>query len=466
MVIILAILILLVRFLIFSFSLNSLKPVIEDEISYALGMEITIEGNINARLLPSFSVVLDDIMLKNTDDVQIWIERAELQLPLTSLFSSEIKIRGLRINKPEVIVINRSMIDSGIPAEKQSYVDVDSLDWGIDLVDVKIINGTFNFFDSNQRDTIIINGINIRSDYIHARGNTDTLKLEDLDARGLFTASNARINSTSFDNINLDLNIHNSKITISNKSEGPNEQEYTGKAIIDFTSDIPVYSIRQDILQFKIETFLARFNDDTLLKGVMDFSLNIDFSGKTSTSRWLSSSGEISLKGKNLTLYGVNLDLIAQKYSRSQKFNLVDVGALFLAGPVGIAVTKGRDFTDLLIANKGDSTQIIEFMSQWSLKAGELYTEDVAFSTTKSRIALRGGLNIWQQKFNQLDFALVNDYGCAVFYQHLDGSFYDPEISDVKVVKTLLGPVKNIFTGKKCKEVFYEGTVLAVEQKE
>jgi AsmA protein len=465
MVIILVILILLGRFLIFSFSLNSLKPVIEDEISYALGMEITIEGNINARFLPSFSVVLDDIMLKNTDDAQIWIERAELQLPLSSLFSSEIKIRGLRINNPEVTVINRS-VNSSIPAEKQTYVDVDSLDWGIDLVDVKIINGTFNFFDNNHRDTIIINGINIQSEFIYARGNTDTLNLGDLEARGLLTASYARINSTSLDNINLDLNIRNSKITISNKSEGLDAQENIGKAIIDFSSDIPVYSIRQDILQFRIEKFLTRFNDDTLIKGVMDFSFNVDFSGKTPTNRWLSSSGEISLKGKNLTLYGVNIDLIAQKYSRSQKFNLVDVGALLLAGPVGIAVTKGRDFADLLIANKGDSTQIIEFMSQWSLKAGELYVEDVAFSTMESRIALRGGLNIWQQKFNQLDFALVNDYGCAVFYQCLDGSFTSPEISEVKVAKTLLGPIKSIFTGKKCKEVFYEGTVLPVKQKD
>jgi len=69
-------------------------------------------------------------------------------------------------------------------------------------------------------------------------------------------------------------------------------------------------------------------------------------------------------------------------------------------------------------------------------------------------------LNIWQQHFNALEIALINEHGCAVFHQQVSGSFYEPEVSDVKVVATLLGPVKNIFHGKKCRHVFYSGSVL------
>ncbi|MCK5339354.1 MAG: hypothetical protein KAJ50_11095, partial [Bacteroidales bacterium] len=79
--------------------------------------------------------------------------------------------------------------------------------------------------------------------------------------------------------------------------------------------------------------------------------------------------------------------------------------------------------------------------------------------TQENRIAVKGAVNIWYKTFNELEFALVNDEGCAVFQQMISGRFTDPDVSEVKVVKTILAPVKNIFKGKKCKNPFYEGTV-------
>jgi AsmA protein len=160
-----------------------------------------------------------------------------------------------------------------------------------------------------------------------------------------------------------------------------------------------------------------------------------------------------------LKLFGVDLDVVAKKYKRSQKFNLVDVSAVFLAGPVGLAVTKGSDYANLLISKKGDSTLVHEFVSDWRLHAGLLKAHDVAFSTNQNRIAVHGSINLWSQTFEELNFALVNEQGCAVFQQEVRGRFVDPEVSNVRVVKTLIGPLRNIFTGKKCKHPFYTGSV-------
>ena len=89
-------------------------------------------------------------------------------------------------------------------------------------------------------------------------------------------------------------------------------------------------------------------------------------------------------------------------------------------------------------------------------------TTDVAFSTDKNRIALRGAVNIRNQRFEDLNFALVNPYGCSVFQQSINGPFDSPDVSNVRVVKAIFGPVKNLFKRKKCKEVFYNGSVEGV----
>lgn len=469
MVIILMILILLGRFLIFSFSLNSLKPAIESELAEITGMKTTIQGNIHARLLPSLIVAVKDISLRNGEKLQIRVEKLELEFPLSFFYSSGFKVKALHIRRPEVSMLVKS-VDSSIEvvdasSGEQQQTAADTLSWEIDLAGAKINNGSFTYYNENNRDTFLFKGISLNSDVLQASGNTDTLILKDFMASGLLRVKDARINTLLLENIKLDVKLDKGVLTVSHQSDGYNGEHNSGHLAIDFSGDEPTYSIRQDIQKFRIERLLARFDKNPLMKGEMDFSLSLDFYGKNASNRWLTSRGEILLKGKNLTLYGINIDMLAKKYTRSQKFSLVDIGAFFLAGPVGIAVTKGGEYAILLTSNKGDSTEINEFVSVWKVKAGEMHAEDVAFSTARNRIALKGSLNLWQEKFIGLDIALINDHGCAVFQQRLSGSFNDPEISDVKVVKTLLGPVRNIFTGKKCKEVFYKGSVLAVEQK-
>ncbi len=57
--------------------------------------------------------------------------------------------------------------------------------------------------------------------------------------------------------------------------------------------------------------------------------------------------GDVSLKGDNLMLYGLDIDALISKFERSQNFNLVDLGAFFLAGPFGPALTKSYNFGSL-----------------------------------------------------------------------------------------------------------------------
>ncbi|MCT4622553.1 MAG: hypothetical protein N4A46_02935 [Schleiferiaceae bacterium] len=215
-----------------------------------------------------------------------------------------------------------------------------------------------------------------------------------------------------------------------------------------------------------LETLLAE--NDTLeniedepihLAGNVHFATHIDYrSGKTPLLNRL--KADLSLHGDQLTLRGVDLDKIIEKYKRSQNFNLIDVGAVMFAGPVGLALTKGGDYTMLVMTGLGDSSHINQFVSEWSLEQGTLQINDLALSTPKNRLAANGHYYVGGDSLD-FDIYLVDRYGCSMAHQGLKGKADNPEMGRLKVIKTLFGPVTNLFrdVGFRNCEVVYAGKV-------
>ncbi len=159
-----------------------------------------------------------------------------------------------------------------------------------------------------------------------------------------------------------------------------------------------------------------------------------------------------------MVIHGLDIDDLIKKYNRSQKFNLVDVGAVILAGPVGLAVTKGSGYANLALGNKGDSTHITNFVSEWDIQNGKVLLKDVAFATEKNRIAGLGWIDLVSDSLD-VTIAILDKNGCSVLSQTIYGSLDDPQQSEIKIVSTVLGPVTNLIDGalgKDC-EVVYDG---------
>ena len=158
---------------------------------------------------------------------------------------------------------------------------------------------------------------------------------------------------------------------------------------------------------------------------------------------------------------GFNLGEILSNYKRSQNFNLADLGAYMVVGPFGAVVTKSTDFARLSNINPDDSTVITRLHSSWTLDSGAFNAEDVAFTTPHTRVALEGGLDINNQLFDSLTIAVVDDRGCSIMDQTVQGTFNEPEFGELNVVGTLFGAVINVFkigSNKNC-EPFYVGVV-------
>jgi AsmA protein len=234
-----------------------------------------------------------------------------------------------------------------------------------------------------------------------------------------------------------------------------------GRFEVHFRGQQPVYRLRYEILDFEAADLQAKLREESLLRGKMDILADLSSTGKGWRELLHNTNGQIVQRGEDLLLQGVDLDKILENFKRSQAFNLADVGAFFLAGPLGVMATKGGDFARLTNMTEGDRTQIPRLLSHVQINGGIFETRDVAFTTTKNRIALKGKVDLPLKRIESLAAAAVDKQGCILISQSVSGDFKDPQWGKVDVVGTLLGAVVNILklvAGDRC-QPFYTGSV-------
>ena len=149
----------------------------------------------------------------------------------------------------------------------------------------------------------------------------------------------------------------------------------------------------------------------------------------------------------------------------------MDVGAFFLAGPLGPVLTRSYRFADLFKESQGGKGVIAKLVSVWTFENGVAEAADVAMATQKRRIAMKGGLNLVENRFENAVVAVLDERGCAVLSQKIHGPFSNPEIGNINVLKSLTSPVMNLvksvvklFDSGPC-DVFYSGSVAPPEPK-
>ncbi|OGU68268.1 MAG: hypothetical protein A2W30_02370 [Ignavibacteria bacterium RBG_16_36_9] len=313
-----------------------------------------------------------------------------------------------------------------------------------------------------SKDTIITKNLSIDLNQIYFNDKIDLNPLATLYTNGRFKADNILSSSFNFNDVDFDINVTNGTYKIKSDLVRLFGENAKGKSVLTLTpfSERPSYHLSFNDVRFHAEKMLGAFMEDSVISGLLHLSLNLTSTGSGWDSIVSNMSGIINLSGENLLLNGLDADEVIDKFKRSQNFNLVDLGAVLLAGPVGLAVTKGTDFARILVFKSGKCTNINQLVSNWNIKDGAFTIRDAAFATNKNRIAFTGSIGFANNDL-QLTIALLNKDGCSIFSQEVYGNLDKPTLGKVKVVGTMLAPFTNLVDeviGKDC-IVFYQGAV-------
>ncbi len=438
------------------------KARLEAGISEALGMEVRVAGRMKIDFFPGLRVTLEDVHLRNQAASVVSAKEATLAIGLMSVWAGKVRIESIGLQQP-VITIERSLDGRFNVEGSREAADVfPAVDWP----KVSFADGSIVYVD--KRFGKGFEGRNCHLELRRLRfqgGQRSNL------AKGIsFTAQAGctQVHKDGFilSDMEFSADMKDGVLDLAPLTTRTFDTQGSGNLRADFSGPVPLYRADYTLSQFPIEAFLKTMSHKQVATGRMDFSANLSTQGSTVTEMRQGMKGLVSLRGTNLTLSGSDLDREFERFQSSQNFSLVDAGAFFFVGPLGLLVTKGYDFARIAQA-QGGSSEIRALVSDWQVERGQAQARDVAMSTNKNRIALQGRLDLVNDQFDEVTMALVDAKGCVKVQQKIRGTFQNPAVEKPALVTTLAGPAlrllkkgTDLLTGGHC-DVFYAGSVAA-----
>lgn len=460
--VILAIIVLVLLALLFG--PKALKSRIETTASKALGMEVRVHGGVNVSFFPAFGASLSDISVTNGGSNVATAASMKMGLKLLPLIIGKVRIGRIEIDKPAVSILRQKdgTLNIKIPKSEGSG---DRLD----LNKLTVSQGSFLLRDLKSGGETILEGFDIAAGDLSGGGTPGESPLKTLSVISDVRCRTIKAGGIAMTDLVMTVASRNGVLDVSkarmNLFGGPG----TGTLHADFTGTEPQFKLLLAVKQLKIEQLLQESPNAKNLEGLADLSADLSAKGKTLVEAKRSLSGQASLNGENIAVNGIDIDDLIMSLLRSRRFSLVDVGSFFLAGPLGPALTRGYRFADLFQDSKGGKGVIAKLVSVWKVEKGVAEAVDVAMATKKRRIAMKGGLNFNDNRFEDVVVAVVGRNGCADVTQRVRGPFNRPEIGNINVFKSLTSPLANLlkgaaklFSNKPC-EVFYAGSVAPPE---
>ncbi|MDH3383910.1 MAG: AsmA family protein [Deltaproteobacteria bacterium] len=447
---------------------NAHKPRLEATASDALGMEVRIGGRLGIGLFPGFHVKLEDVSIRNRGADVASAKSTILGIALLPLLHKEVRIVKIKMMRPRISIEQDrdGKFNFETPEEeagKKTAGEADGTRFSLKVTKISLSDGVLFYADKKTGEELEAGDFHLDVSRLRFTGGKKSDLLKNLSFSAEFACKQFRKGSLAVSNLKLRIEGKDGVLDLHPVTMLLFGGQGSGSIRADFSGSVPQYHVRYSLSGFRIEEFLTSLSPKKAAEGSMDLTATLSMRGKTASEMKQTADGEVSLRGENLTLDGVDLDRTFSRYEASQSFNLVDVGAFFFAGPFGLLITRGYTFTGLF-HGPGGSSRIRVLVSDWKVERGVARAQDVAMATNENRIALTGSLDFTNERFDDVTVAVVDGKGCATVRQRIRGPFRKPEVEKVSFLQSAAGPVlklieqaKDLFGGK-C-EVFYAGSV-------
>ncbi|MHB1215994.1 MAG: AsmA family protein [Thiobacillus sp.] len=446
----------------FFLDINAYKPRLEAAVSSVTGMEVRVDGPVGVGFFPNVRVTLKDVHIRNRGTEVVTAREARIGIDFRTLLRKGIRVDRIELEHPGIAIVKDH--DGTFNFERSEAAPRPLPD--LNLATVSFSDATVRYLDTQSGAGFEAGdcSLDMRHLQLSNRGRPGIMK--HLGFAADVVCGTVRTKDYAASDLTFSVAGQRGRFDLKPLTMRVFEGQGSGSIQADFTGADPRYHLRYSLSRFRIEAFLKNVSPQQAAEGSMDFSADLTMRGKTMNTLKQTSQGRISLRGKNLTLLGRDLDQAFDRFESSQTFNLVDVGAFFFAGPVGLAVTKGYNFASILQGSAGRS-EIRTLVSDWKVERGIAQSQDVAMATNTHRVALQGRLDFVNARFDDVTVALIDARGCIKVQQEIHGAFTNPVVEQPSTLKSLTGPVVSLlkqvgrlFPGGEC-DVFYAGSVAA-----
>ena len=457
--IVLASLALLAAVVVFLLSRVDAKSRFEAMVSEATGLEVAVEGNVSVGFLPTPHVTLKEVTLKNKESQIASVGEADIGVAFWPLLRKQVRIKRLVLRNVSVEVERdrNGHFNFAKPSQAERLLPAMSLGR------LSLSKASFRYTNRESDKEITATDCSVDSNNVQlAEGNrADIMQHLSLSAHVVC----AEVRNDLFVGADVNFSVAGEQGIFKFTPVTMQIMGGKGSGIIyaDFAGRTPAYRVHYAVTQLHVDDLFQSLVPGKVGEGVLDFTADLSMRGRSAVEVTRTAQGEASLHGENLKIAIGNLDEKLSHYESSQNFNLVDVGAFFIAGPLGTVATKGYNFASIFQGAAG-TTEIRILVSQWKVQNGVAQAQDVAMATKENRIAMKGSLDFVNRDFDDVTVAILDHQGCARIEQKIRGSFSKPEVEKPNVFASLTGPISSLFgkakelMGVKC-EVFYEGSV-------
>jgi AsmA protein len=435
------------------------KPRVEAIASEALGMEVHVGGRLAIRFLPGLHVALADVHLRQRGAEVASAAEVDLGIELLPLLHKELRTDRIKLKRVTITIERNHDGRLNIDPLSEANARLPPLE----VAWVSASDATLAYADKQSGKGFEAAGCDLDVSRLRLSAGERSHLLKNLSLVAKLACGQIRTKDSAASDLRLSVDGTDGILRFDPVTMQLFGGHGSGTVRADFTGSVPIYQVRYRLTQFRLEEFFKILSPKSIGEGSMDFSATLSLRGKTTDAQLPTATGVASLRGDNLTLAIGNLDEKLSRYKSSQSFNLIDVGAVFFAGPLGLAVTKGYNFARIFQGAEG-TTPIRTLVSEWQVEHGVAHARDVAMATRVNRIALQGGLDFVSGQYDDVTLAVIDAKGCARVQQKVHGSFLDPVVEKPSALETLTGPTRTLLRqakkllGGKC-AVFYAGSV-------
>jgi len=432
------------------FDVNRYKPSIEQAVSQSLAMKFEIRGKAALQLFPRPRLTLRDIHL--TKDTSEILSAEELQVSprwIPFIIHRRVSIDRLALQKPR-IRIEQSI---ALPLPKT-------------MSSIFVHDGAVTYLNRRSGRSVEVGGLEISLSGISwggREGAQSPALLESLSLHGTLHAATVQIGALRASEVKCGVKAEAGLLRLDPTEVTLFGARSRGSLALDMRGSSPRIQVVQAAPQIDLGQVFP--GEKTYFSGTVQASFDAEGTGADLRAIVSTTRGHLSIRGERLFVHGWDVDQLIEDYNRTQKFNLIDLGAVLVAGPFGPLLTKGSDVARLLGGVGQGESEIRKLVSDWQIVGGIATANDVAFSTVKNSVAFRGDLNLVSGSYQDFFVATVDQRGCAQVKQQITGSFTHPNAPGLAsgsvfgAIGSAIRGALNLGKPDRC-EVFYSGSVL------